>query len=373
MRITSATLIALLFFQVEIAHAQQSQYPSLEDFNNTLTACAAGASISLNGEMKGNFESIYKDKVVDAPKGVTIITSADFLKLLPEKDRLEGFRLYQACFVGIINGTVTKASPKPQTNNIDLPSTIQTFGKRYDLKANLLTADTEIRAFSAESRASNGPPGRNGNNGSNGAAGAGGKGGDGAPGTAGGDGQEGQSAGDIRIEAESFTGSLHVVNSGQAGGIGGPGGSGGRGGAGGRGTDSQNGVFDCRAGPGNGGQGGNAGPGGDAGRGGNGGPGGAVILKFNSISPGSTISVISAGGRGGTAGPAGLAGTIGQGGPVGNTGGHCGSGGRGPGAPGVEASAGRRLGDGQNGPDGVIEITVGDQTITTTGQFTKKF
>jgi hypothetical protein len=29
--------------------------------------------------MKDNFESVYKDKVVDAPKGV-VITSADFLK-----------------------------------------------------------------------------------------------------------------------------------------------------------------------------------------------------------------------------------------------------------------------------------------------------
>jgi tetratricopeptide (TPR) repeat protein len=110
MRITSATLIGLLCFQVETAHAQQSQYPTLEDFNNILTACAAGASISLTGEMKGNFESVYKDKVVDAPRGAVVITSADFLKLLPEKDRLEGFRLYQACFVGIIKGTITKSA-----------------------------------------------------------------------------------------------------------------------------------------------------------------------------------------------------------------------------------------------------------------------
>jgi hypothetical protein len=371
-KITSATLVGLLCLQVEIARGQQRQYPTLEEFNNTLTLCAAGASISLTGEIKGNFESVYKDKVVGA-KGATLITSADFLKSLPEKDRLEGLKLYQTCAVGIITGKITKSSPKPESNNIDLPSTIGTFGKPYDLKAKALTANTEIRAFPAGSLAGNGLPGGNGSNGANGAAGAGAAGGDGSPGGAGGDGRDGQSAGDIRIEADSFTGSLRVVNSGQAGGLGGPGGLGGRGGVGGRGTDSQNGLFDCRAGPGNGGQGGDAGSGGDAGRGGNGGAAGATILKFNTVSPGSIISVISNGGRGGAAGEPGPAGAVGQGGPRGNTGGYCGGGGRGSGASGVEASAGRKLGEGQNGPDGVIELTVGDQTITATGQLTKKF
>jgi hypothetical protein len=121
MRIASATLIGVLCFQVETAHAQQSQYPTLEDFNNILTACAAGASISLTGEMKGNFESVYKDKVVDAPKGVVVITSTDFLKLLPEKDRLEGFRLYQACFVGIINGTIAKSASEIWSDEVGGP------------------------------------------------------------------------------------------------------------------------------------------------------------------------------------------------------------------------------------------------------------
>jgi hypothetical protein len=58
---------------------------------------------------------------------------------------------------------------------------------------------------------------------------------------------------------------------------------------------------------------------------------------------------------------------------MGNTGGKCGGGGRGPGAHGVEASAGRKLGEGQSGPDGLIELIVGDQTVTATGQFTKQF
>jgi hypothetical protein len=373
MKLALPVLVGLVSFHTNIAYAQQNQYPTLEDFNNILTACAARASISLTGEMKGNFESIYKDKVVDAQKGVTVITSADFLKLLPEKDRLEGFKLYQSCFVGIINGTITKSSSKPQSNNIDLPSMIETLGKPYDLTAKALTGNTEIRAFPVGSRAGNGPPGVNGSNGSNGAAGAGGKGGDGTPGSAGGDGGAGQPAGNIRIEADSFTGSLRIVNSSQDGGLGGPGGAGGKGGAGGRGTDSQNGLFDCRAGPGNGGQGGNAGPGGDGGRGGNGGAGGAIILKFNTVSPGSTVSLTSDGGRRGAAGDPGPAGTIGQGGPMGNTGGHCGGGGRGPGAAGVEASAGRKLSEGQNGAGGLIELTVGDQTITGIGQLAKKF
>jgi hypothetical protein len=89
---------------------------------------------------------------------------------------------------------------------------------------------------------------------------------------------------------------------------------------------------------------------GDGGRGGNAGAGGAVVLKFKAVSPGSTISIVSNGGPSGHGGEPGPKGAIGRGGPMGSTGGHCGSGGRGPGANGVEASDGRKLGDGQNGP-----------------------
>lgn len=372
MRSKCATLVGLLCLHVTTASAQSKPPSTLEEFNNILTVCAAGANISLTGEIKGNFESVYKDKVVDA-KGATFITSADFLKSIPEKDRLEGFRLYQACVAGILAGSITTSSPKPQTNNMDLPSTLETFGKAYDLKAKALTANTEIRAFPAGSRAGNGSPGANGNNGSNGAEGQGGRGTEGGPATAGGDGKDGQAAGEVRIEADSFTGNLRIVNSGQPGGLGGPGGAGGRGGVGGRGTDSQNGVIDCKAGPGNGGQGGNAGAGGDGGRGGNGGVGGTIILKFASVTPGSTINLTSNGGRGGAPGEPGPAGTAGQGGPRGNTGGKCGGGGRSAGAPGADSSAGRKLSEGQNGPDGAIELTVGDQTFTATGTLTKKF
>ncbi|MDX3965517.1 MAG: hypothetical protein QHD01_02820 [Bradyrhizobium sp.] len=372
MKVAAATMAGLVWLQLGAAEAQTAQYPTLEEFNNVLTVCAAGAHISLTGEIRGNFESVYKDKVVDA-KGAAFITSTDFLKSLPEKDRLEGFKLYQTCVVGIMSGTITKASPRPQTNNVDLPNGVETFGKAYELKARALTANTEIRSFPAGSRGENGPQGANGNSGSNGAEGQGGRGVDGVAGAAGGDGRDGASPGTIRIEADSFTGFLRVDNSGQAAGTGGSGGAGGRGGTGGRGTDSRNGVVDCRAGPGNGGQGGNAGAGGDGGRGGNGGAGGAVVLKFASVSPGSTINITSKGGAGGSPGEPGPAGAAGPGGPRGNTGGKCGGGGRGPGASGAEASAGRKLSGGQTGADGSIELTVGDQTITATGQLTKKF
>jgi hypothetical protein len=373
MKFAFTAIVGLFYFQINTACAQQGQYPTLEDFNNILTLCAAGSSISLTGEIKGNFESVYKDKVVDA-KGAKLVTAADFLNSLPEKDRLAGLQLFHTCVLNILTGKLSVAAPIPtQLNDVDLPTRLETFGKPLDIKAKALTGDSEIRSFPAGLRGGAGDPGANGGNGSNGAAGSGGKGGDGMPGQAGGNGKDGQPAGGIRIEADSFTGTLRIVNSGQAGGIGGPGGSGGTGGAGGRGSDSVNGLFDCSSGPGNGGQGGNAGPGGDGGRGGNAGAGGAVVLKFKTASPGSTISIASNGGPGGQGGEPGPKGAIGRGGPMGSTGGHCGSGGRGPGANGVEASGGRKLGDGQNGPNAEIEVTVGDQTSTATGQFTKKF
>jgi hypothetical protein len=373
MRLALIALLGLLWCQTDAAYAQRSQYPTLEEANTILTTCAAGSRISLTGEIKGNFESVYKDKVVDA-KGATLITAADFLNSLPEKDRLAGFQIYQTCILGILTGKLTAASPTPQqSSNVDLPTKIETFGKSLEIKAKVLTGDSEIRAFPAGARGAAGTPGANGGNGSNGAAGSGGKGGDGMPGSAGGNGKDGLAAGDIRIEADSFTGHLRIINSGEAGGTGGAGGAGGTGGAGGRGSDSVNGLFDCSSGPGNGGQGGNAGAGADGGSGGSSGAGGVVILKFKAVSPGSTISVISAGGLAGLGGEPGPAGAIGHGGPMGSTGGHCGSGGRGPGANGVVASAGRKLGNGQNGPNGQIELTIGDQTSTGTGQLTKNF
>jgi hypothetical protein len=373
MRSAVALLVGLLCVHINTARSQQAQFPPLEEFNNILTLCAAGSSISLTGEIKGNFESVYKDKVVDA-KGAKLITATDFLSSLAEKDKLAGFQLYHTCVVGIMIGKLTAASPRPpEANNYDLPSTLETFGKPLVIKAKAVTGDSEIRSFPTGSRGEAGAPGAKGANGTNGAAGAGGKGGDGGLGGAGGNGKDGLPGSDIRIEADSFTGNLRIVNSGQTGGIAGPGGSGGAGGAGGQGSASVNGLLDCSSGPGVGGQGGNAGSGADGGRGGNGGAGGTVILKFKTVSPGSTISIVSDGGAGGQGGEPGLSGAIGHGGPLGSTGGKCGGGGRGPGSNGVEAGGGRKLGGGQNGPNGQIEVTVGDQTSTATGQFTKKF
>ncbi|MGY2048853.1 hypothetical protein [Methylobacterium sp. JK268] len=373
MNFAQIVLGIILIFEMSPAYCQQRELPSLEEFNNILTLCAAGSNISLTGEIKGNFESVYKDKVVDA-KGAKLITSADFLNSLPAADRLAGLKLYHECVVNILIGKATASSPNPdQPNDVDLPATIDTYGRPVNIRAKALTGQTEIRAYPAGVSAKDGRTGTNGSNGGNGAQGSGGKGGDGGSGAAGTDGASGTTPGDVRIEADSFTGNLRIVNSGQAGGNGGSGGSGGHGGAGGRGGDSVNGFFDCKSGPGNGGQGGNSGAGGDGGRGGNGGSGGTVILKFKTVTPGSTINVISNGGSHGSGGEPGQPGMIGTGGPRGNTGGHCGGGGRGPGANGVAGGGGRKLGDGQSGPNGQIEVTVGNQTTTTAGSFSKTY
>lgn len=353
------------------SYAEERKLPTTEEFNNLLSTCAAGARIEINGEIRGSFTSIYNRTTTDA-KNLKIVTAADFLSSLRPEDKLAGFNLYYKCVVGILTGK--PPNEDSALTNIDLPASIETFGKPLVIKAKALTAsDSEIRSFPTGSRVATGRSGQNGANGGNGAAGGGGKGGDGTPGGEGASGGDGASAGDVRIEAETFTGNLRIINSGQIGGPGGNGGSGGTGGAGGRGSDSVNGTFDCSSGPGNGGQGGNAGAGGDGGRGGNGGSGGTVVLKIGSVSPGSSITIISSGADGGSAGAPGQAGAFGMGGPMGGTGGHCGGGGRGPGANGVTASGGRQFGEGQKGINGQIEVTIGGQTSVVSGQYSKKF
>ncbi|AXT63246.1 hypothetical protein D1816_23820 [Aquimarina sp. AD10] len=136
--------------------------------------------------------------------------------------------------------------------------------------------------------------------------------------------------------------------SGSRGADGGDGGNGGKGGDGQRGSA---GPFDCRRGPGNGGNGGQAGSGGRAGDGGNGGDGGNIYY----VGPESVIDVLqftsveNYGAKGGEPGIPGLAGRPGSGGARGSRPGLC-RGGR-SGSGGGNASP-KNLGKGVKGVDG---------------------
>ena len=362
-------LIAVLLLTSKVVLA--SDLPTVEQFQSALSTCAAGMKVEVDGELRGSIIEIYRGSGVEAGK-FRWYTVGEFLSLLPEKDRLAGFKIYNECITKILLNE--KENKKKITEIYTIPSQLTTYGKDLYIKAKTVIAnDSEIRAFPPAHMGPHGAPGRSGNNGGNGTNGSGGSGGHGQGGTNGGSGGKGDNAGKIHIEASQFIGSLRVNNAGALGGRGGPGGDGGNGGAGGRGSSAVSGAFDCRRGPGNGGGGGNAGSGGDGGRGGDGGHAGAVFIKVDRVEPGASLAVFAYGGTGGFGGSGGRRGSPGNGGAVGSYGGRCGRGGRQPGAPGVHGNNGRSGGNGQRGVDGQIEVLIDGELSSQTSKYIKRF
>ncbi|MBX9596009.1 MAG: serine protease [Roseomonas sp.] len=215
-------------------------------------------------------------------------------------------------------------------------------------------------------RGRDGQVGRDGPPGSPGS----GSGADGSPGgngTPGGPGQNGASASEVVIRAGTLIGNLTIDNSGADGGSGGKGGNGGPGGAGSRGASAVSGAFDCRAGPGrggNGGRGGDAGPGGPAGRGGD---AGRILVILDRWTPGATLDLVARGGQPGDPGPPGATGSGGRQGEEGDASGLCRSAGRSgsPGSPGAPMQAGA----GQaGGADAEVVLIIGGVERRATGR-----
>lgn len=348
--------------------------PTTEQFREMLNTCAAGANLEIDGELRGSLVEVYSGakKTIEA-RGFKVLSAGEFLEALPEKDRLEGFKLYQSCIERIIGGKeFSKSDELPETYVI--PQNLVTYGKSLHIKGKTIIANgSEIRAFPIGNKASNGTQGAPGGNGSNGKNGSGENASHGSNGTSGQNGIIGRDAGEIRIEGHQLIGQLRIVNNGENGGAGGNGGNGGNGGTGGAGRSAVSGAFDCKRGPGNGGSGGNGGNGGDGGRGGNGGAGGSVIIDIDRAEQGASLVITSSGGSPGVGGSAGSAGSGGRGGPRGSASGLCSGGGRSAGSDGVAGQPGRNLGSGRKGTDGQIEISIQDKTLTTTGSYSSKF
>ncbi len=190
---------------------------------------------------------------------------------------------------------------------------------------------------------------------------------DGAPGQAGNVGFPGRSGPSLIIFAKKIgptPGHLKIDLSGEAGGPGGRGQDGGRGGDGARGVSASQSLFDCKRGPGAGGNGGNGGDGGPAGPGGSGGAGGDLLLVGLEPDDVTKLQVTSEGGKGGPRGEVGAPGQPGAGGSEGELAlPYCGSAhrlgqpGR-PGSPSREQSA-----DGVAGPDGRLQVVAPDDPV----------
>lgn len=254
--------------------------------------------------------------------------------------------------------------PRPTERQVIEGDVILEAGSPQLRAVNLVGRGT-IRAIAGAAAAS-GPPGSSGRAGSDGlSAGA-----DGAPGQAGGRGQngaDGRPAPPITVFAQTLSGRLVIDASGQPGGNGGRGGDGGQGGAGAQGEAAVSGLFDCRAGPGrggNGGRGGDAGPGGDAGSGGD---AGDVTVVIAALSPDSSIRIVARGGQPGQPGTPGRAAAGGRAGPEGSVSGYCRPAGRNgtAGVGGVDRPAGT---PGRPGRDGRITLRIGDEEFHATGE-----
>jgi hypothetical protein len=183
----------------------------------------------------------------------------------------------------------------------------------------------------------------------------------GAPGNPGYGAQHGPA---LVLITKRIEGKLTLDFRGQDGGSGGVGQSGGDGGSGLGGRPAVSSFFDCRRGPGPGGNGGNGGEGGRGGRGGDGGFGGTVVVittREGARGAAEFLDVNVEPGKGGKGGPGGDGGRPGKGGPEGSTAspfcrrdaaGRDGD----PGNPGTEGPQGETGLDGEDGISLLIEL-----------------
>ncbi|TAV34377.1 hypothetical protein ELI36_19035 [Rhizobium ruizarguesonis] len=72
-----------------------------------IATCAAGANFDMSADLKGSLKDVFSGNGADG--SAKISTQTEWLKLFPEKDRLEAARLYHKCIGdGRVIGTETK-------------------------------------------------------------------------------------------------------------------------------------------------------------------------------------------------------------------------------------------------------------------------
>jgi hypothetical protein len=86
------------------AQAQSQPLPTSQQFNDLLSSCAAGANIDVSADLVGSIKTIYEGQRTQG--AASFKSSTDFLKLIPESQRLEAYKLYTQCVQGIISGKI---------------------------------------------------------------------------------------------------------------------------------------------------------------------------------------------------------------------------------------------------------------------------
>jgi len=95
---------SLVLFSFAAVIAVRSAYgqtiPTTEQFDNMLRSCAIGANIELKADLVGSIRTIYDGQRTQGL--ASFQTSTDFLKLIPEPQRLEAYKLYTQCIKDIL-------------------------------------------------------------------------------------------------------------------------------------------------------------------------------------------------------------------------------------------------------------------------------
>jgi S1-C subfamily serine protease len=82
-------------------NANSAPLPSGPEFDNLLKTCALGANIEIKADLIGSIKTIYEGARTSG--SASMLSSAEFLKQIPEKERLEAYRLYTECIFKIIS------------------------------------------------------------------------------------------------------------------------------------------------------------------------------------------------------------------------------------------------------------------------------
>jgi hypothetical protein len=102
-----AQLLAFMFL-CTAAWSETRDLPTTPQFMNILNACAAGSKTSFQGDLLGSVKNIYEGQ---RSRGFAELkTETDFLRMLPEKQKFEGYRLYIECIKAIFNDPVASKS-----------------------------------------------------------------------------------------------------------------------------------------------------------------------------------------------------------------------------------------------------------------------
>ncbi len=88
--------------------ALPAQTPTYDKFDGDLRACAAAQKIELGADLSASIRQVYS-----AQGASSFSDSTRFLSRIPEKDRLEAYRLYVECITQILPNTTV--SPPPTT------------------------------------------------------------------------------------------------------------------------------------------------------------------------------------------------------------------------------------------------------------------